>query len=257
LFDKSEDIEPNASDLTRPLWFLEGSSREPSLQAGGDIGPQPRLQPVYGRGEGWTDPRWRDFDRVQHTLADRVEAWARVLNDAATDVEAHRTSSQTVAVIRRVRGIFGLEHPSPAHLRQLSTALTNDVGALRGGLQDGYVASALSLRDLQARTAGNPDPISGATLMATPIGSKILWVNRDHRDFRDDERMTYGLAHDVNHAAPNSFQDERWPPNGQRAYSSASEAADAAYHALSRNDPLRALRSPDHIANFIGDPPPR
>jgi len=218
----------------------------------------PRIQPVYDRGTGWTDSQWRRFDGWQQQEADGQEGWANSLDATAGRMEAGEPQTEADReVLRRFARIFGITAPTADQLRQLSGYLKNNVTALRGKADEGWVANAMSLKEL--RTYGrentkdwNPGP---DVFMAVPRGSRELFVNKSHDLFMDEEMTRDGINHEPNHGEGNGLKDQVY--GGQTVYRFGTDGQRRAYGDLRRRNPVQTLLSPDHIAEFVEDRPPR
>src|SRR5690606_11701703 len=190
----------------------------------------------YGRGTGWKDRDWKRFDRAQQSAAKRLD------KAAAKIARALETGKGLKGVTRAFERTFGAGSGTAENMGKVASSMSSMADALRDDGSKGYVASAV---DIAARTGDAKDANTPA---ATPRGTREMWVNTQHQNFRSFRDMRLNVAHESAHPPPLSFSDQA--VRGDTAYSRGDAAQQAAFGALAESDPAAALVNPDHLVRF-------
>lgn len=196
---------------------------------------------MYGRGEGWTNAAWKQFDRRQKRAASGHERASARLRSAAEVLNAgHEPRGADARTVRDVERVFGVG--SATAERMLAAADRYDIAASILRDETTYFADGRRLNDFLNAGGENEN-------QAAVVGTdrSRVQINLDHPDLWADA-LAIVLAHEPFHDQPIGLIDQLH--NGVRAYRRGTQASQDAYRNL-RQDPARALLNPDHLAAFM------
>ena len=175
----------------------------------------------YGRGTGFTDKQWKNFDRAQQRAAKTMSAKADKLDKKADKLDekgkAGGDSLRTTA----------------SHLRAGAEALSSDGS-------DGYIANGMSSSDYESSGG------SAGGMARAAVGGQTMTVNTGHREWNRSASSNWAVAHESLHSAGMKHQ---YGSNGAPAYKQGTEAQVDAFNEL-KGTP-GALLNPDHIVDMI------
>jgi RHS repeat-associated protein len=145
---------------------------------------------TYGRGNGFTDKQWEQFDRTQERVAGRLESRADRLADA---IAAGGKSFADAA--EKFEDVYGKGSGTLENMSKVASDLREVAGALRDDGSGGYIATGMSSQEFAA--AGyDPDAAARGAINGTTI-----MINYDHPSFNDADRLEWIVGHESGHNA--------------------------------------------------------
>ncbi|MFN9162772.1 MAG: RHS repeat-associated core domain-containing protein [Alphaproteobacteria bacterium] len=180
----------------------------------------------YGRGTGWSDEEWRKFDAEQARAASDMERSASQLESRASSMDRAGT-------------------PGGGRLRDRAIKLRQGAEVLRNDGSDGKTRAHLLSPTEWMKAGASP----GAPA-ATPRGTRMIIVNRDHWSWREGNRafMRWSYGHESLHAGPR-LHDQIWSPTRQVAYRFGRPEQQAAFQSMTGTS--QAEMNPDHIMSEV------
>ena len=178
---------------------------------------------TYGRGSGFGDEEWEDFDKMQRKAASQMERRAGKL--------------EAKAAKRDAKGKRGGDA-----LRQKATSLRGGAAALRSDGSDSKMASVVDQATYTAM-GGTEGGVARAQ-----VGGSQMWLNRDRSEIwrGNSEMARWTVGHESLHTF--GLRDQRGS-NGQKAYRWGWPTERTAYDKM-RNTP-QALINPDHLMDEV------
>ena len=178
---------------------------------------------TYGRGSGFTDKEWKEFDKMQR--------------QAASDMQGRANKLEARAAKRDAKGKQGGDA-----LRQKATSLRGGAAALLSDGTDGKMANVVDVAAYMALGGSERGPARAE------IGGSQMWLNRGRIDAwgenSDNSRWivgheslhTYGLHDQIGY-------------NGQIAYRWASPEHKKAYDRMHTTP--QSIINPDHLMDEV------
>ncbi len=174
---------------------------------------------MYGRGEGWTEKQWKQFDRAQKAAAGKMESKATSLEKQAAKLDK--------------KGKEGGDD-----LRTAASNLREGAKALRSDGSDGKLAYAGS-SSAMTWTRG-----SNVVAFVNGAGGNIMVVNLGHDVFKAGGK---DLAKEVTHESLHTAGLSDWT-RGQRAYCCAGQEYLDHYNTLT---PDEKVNNPDYLKLLV------
>lgn len=127
---------------------------------------------MYGRGVGWTDEQWNQFNQAQQSAAESMSKVSSELKDVASNMKD---------------GDVTKDGYSGADLTKMAGSLDAGVKALQDNGRGGYLADAKSMEGSVAGTG--------------EIGGKKITMNVGHPNFGDNQSTRFIVGHESLHNA--------------------------------------------------------
>ena len=192
---------------------------------------------MFGRGEGWTDDEWEQFDAAQQEAATDMFSASAALKLTAIDMQDGDISDVSQAVIGELEKVMGEGSGTIENMNALASTLSDSAQQLRS---DAIPANQLS----QSAYANDLSPmrVVVATRGGVPTRAKSLEVNAGHSArFGRSE-----IGHEGVHAARPPFGHGQ--VGGVDAYSHGTPQQRKAYRNLPFPD---TMRNPDHLMGLV------
>jgi RHS repeat-associated protein len=178
---------------------------------------------MYGRGTGFSDKEWKNFDKMQQRTAAAMEKRADKMEAKAAKLDAKNKEGGDA-------------------LRQQATSLRDGAAALRSDGTDGKLANVLSQSDFMAQGFTNDAAASAE------VGGTTMSLNRGRSEVWTQNSMTtkWIIGHESLHTA--GLRDQRGF-NNQTAYYWGFEPQKEAFQKM-KGTP-EALINPDHLMDEV------
>jgi RHS repeat-associated protein len=178
---------------------------------------------TYGRGSGFTDKEWKNFNKMQ--------------NQTATDMEQRAAKLDQKADKQEAKGKNGA-----GAMRQKATSLRGGAAALRSDGSDGKMANVVS-QSAYTAMGGSAGGVARAD-----VGGNSMWLNRGRIDsWGGNTKMgRWGVGHESLHTY--GLHDQKGF-NNQTAYRWGFPDQRNAYNRMT-NTP-QALINPDHLMDEV------
>ena len=189
----------------------------------------------YGRGDGFTDNQWKQFNRAQQQQASRFEKSAEKLNSALA--AGGKTFQKAAARYERT---FGKGTGTAENMAKSAGQLSNMAMALRDDGSKGYMATGLSGADFAAQGHQAGAMAYGA------IGGTTMAVNLGHPYFSDSRVLGWAVGHEAGH----NFGLTHPAINGVTPYAMGLPDQRALFARLPSIDPSAAMNNPDEVLMY-------
>lgn len=190
----------------------------------------------YGRGSGFSNKEWRDFNSAQRMAAAKLERAAALLDGAL------ETGRGMDTVTRAFEQSFG--DATPERMAEVSSTIKSMIGALRDDGSGGFVAHMLNEAEMNQRFDGD----SKNTAAGVPDNNRFeLLVNRDHPTLLSPENYSWVVGHESAHGVGVVGHAQ---VGEHLAYRLGSVEQAEAFRILPTVNPSAAIRNPDSIMRF-------
>ncbi len=192
---------------------------------------------AYGQGGGWTDEKWKKFDKAQQQSAAKMEKRAEKLEKAAATLASGKKlgffQKFGLGGFGRIAGKYTAEG-----LNKAAGSLRSGAGALRSDGSDGKIANAVDSSTYQ-NMGGSAN---GAAFVRG--NGPIMVVNTGNSAGMSD--LSRVVGHESLHTA--GLHDIEGS-NGKDAYKHGLPANRDSYQELMGTD--KALDNPDHLMDLV------
>jgi hypothetical protein len=173
---------------------------------------------LYAQGAGWSAEQWKLFDQAQLSAAKALEK-AAAITEKALD-----SGKGLDAAKKAFEKAFGKGTATPENMAKVQQTMQKMAAALRDDGSKGYVANAMSAKEMTTRFKGT----DGNTMAVGRTPGHEIFVNLDHRSFGKESALSWAVGHESAH----NMGLEHGTLNGQIAYKYGNEAQRNAYKQL-------------------------
>ena len=165
---------------------------------------------TYGMGSGW-DPRlWQKFDQAQKAAAQQVQSASAKIDQALADKAAAnkvgKESKDFKSETKAFEKAFGKGTGTAENMAKVSNTYKRMVTALRDNGSKGYIANALTAKEVAAK--GWDAYLFGRGAMP----GKTIQINVDHPLFNTQPALSWTAGHEASHNMGVNDYSYKWQP---------------------------------------------